>query len=34
VIGAIVLDQHPTAAEVLAVSLVVVATGLHREESR
>lgn len=34
VIGAIVLDQRPTAAEVLAVSLVVVATGLHREVGR
>jgi inner membrane transporter RhtA len=34
VIGAIVLDQRPTPAEMLAVSLVAFATGLHREEGR
>jgi len=33
VIGAVVLDQWPTSVEVLAVALVVVAMGLHREET-
>jgi inner membrane transporter RhtA len=33
VVGAVVLGQWPTALELLAVGLVVVAVGLHREEA-
>lgn len=33
VVGAVVLGQWPTAVEVFAVALVVVALGLHREET-